>query len=397
MTNYQKGQAAPIMVLILLIALFIILYMLLIPPSERSNLLNRTSDLGGKNVGNIGTSGDSVKTLLLESPGLVSDIKEDKSIRHINPVNIFVKYEPSIKTISNSLTIEKGSFNQQDQTIFFDVDSLDNIRRAILTFAVQENSGRLTIKLNGNVIFDQEIEDTSLQIINLPTSVLTNKNELVFSVNGPGAAFWRTNKYLLQDIKVKEEYEIYNARESRTFVLAKDELENIKKSRLDYSVYCNSVDVKDTGFRMYLNDKLLLSEIITCGSGQRGTEITFDKFKEGENELIFVIDDGDYLINDIKLTNELKKSETRTYFFNINSKDFFDTQDGLKDVFLQMSFDKDGSKISEIWINDFVIYMNTDTDSFSENISDLIEEGQNFIRILPSNEFLIRSLRISLE
>ena len=146
-----------------------------------------------------------------------------------------------------------------------------------------------------------------------------------------------------------------------------------------------------------MNEQLLLSEIITCGSGQRSAEISSSRFVEGENEVLFVIDDGDYLINDIKLTNELKKSETRTYFFNINSKDFFDVQDRLKDVFLDMSFDKEGSKIAEIWVNDFTIFMDTDESSFSEDISELIEEGENFIRILPDNEFLIRSLRITLD
>ena len=62
-----------------------------------------------------------------------------------------------------------------------------------------------------------------------------------------------------------------------------------------------------------------------------------------------------------------------------------------------MSFDKDGSKKAEIWVNDFIIYIDTDSNSFSDNISELVEEGENFIRILPDNEFVIRSLRVTLE
>ena len=399
MTKYQKGQqaAGPIMVLILLIALFIILYLLLIPPEDRSILLNRTADTGNQDNINNGNTGNSVNTLLLESPGLVSGLEEDKSSRNLNPVNIFVKYEPTIKTLSNSLTVEKGSFSDQDQNIFFDASNFQNIRRAVLTFAVKENTGKLMISLNGNVIFNQEIEDTSVQIVNLPTSYLTNKNELVFSVSGPGGAFWRTNKYVLEDVKVKEEYEIANAQEIRTFVLDKDELNNIDTARLDYSVYCNSANSEDSSFRIYLNDELLTSEVVNCGSGQRSVDITSNRFVEGENKLIFIIDQGDYLVNDIKLINNLKKSEKRTYFFNINSRDFFDVQDGVKDVFLQMSFDKDGSKKAEIWVNDFIIYIDTDSNSFSDNISELVEEGENFIRILPDNEFVIRSLRVTLE
>lgn len=395
MKGYQKGQSAgPIMVLILLIALFIIIYLLLIPPADRENLLNRT---GQSNTNNDDTTQNSVGTLLLESPGMVSSDKEDSTVRSIDPINLFVKYEPSIKTLSNSLNIERSSFGKQDQNIFFDLVNVEDIRRAVLTFSVRENRGELIINLNGNNIYTNEIAEKSLQLINLPTAYLEEKNELIFSVDSPGGAFWRTNKYILEDVMLKEEYEIINAQESRAFVLTKNELRNIDKSELQYSIYCNSLDSSDSSFRIYLNEKLISSQIVTCGSGQRNSDIDSSKFIEGENNLIFVIDQGDYLINEIKLVNKLKENEARTYYFNINSRDFFDIQDGLKDVFLQMSFGKEGTKIAEIWVNDFIIYIDTDSSSFSEDISELVEEGENFIRVLPSNEFLIRSLRVTLE
>ena len=401
MISHRKGQTAagPIMVLILLIALFIILYLLLIPPEDRNRLLNRTtSNQNSDKDNNVNPDiSSSVKTLLLESPGIVSATEEDKITRHLNPVSIFVRYEPSLVTLTNSLSVEKGAFSEQDQNIFFDISDVESLRKATLTFAVEESKGRLEINLNENSVFNEEVDETSLQIVNLPKTFLRDKNELVFSVSGPGGAFWSKNEYNLQDVKLKQEYEVLNAKEARTFVIPKNELDNLDKSRLEYGIYCNSLDSKDTSFRIYMNEQLLLSEIITCGSGQRSAEISSSRFVEGENEVLFVIDDGDYLINDIKLTNELKKSETRTYFFNINSKDFFDVQDRLKDVFLDMSFDKEGSKIAEIWVNDFTIFMDTDESSFSEDISELIEEGENFIRILPDNEFLIRSLRITLD
>ena len=398
MVRSRKGQttsAAPIMVLILLIALFIVLYLLLIPPADRDKLLNRNSSSTNQN--NRVDQVNSANTLLLETPGLVSNTKEDISIRNLNPVYLFLRYEPSIKALANSLTVERGSFSGEDRNIFFDISDKERLLRSLLTFAVAENSGKLKVSLNGNIIFDDEIDETSLQIVNLPNSFITDKNEVVFSVSSPGSSFWRTNKYVLQDIKIKEEYELANDREARTFVLSESELNNIDDSRLEFGIYCNSLDSRDTRLRIYLNEEILSSEIITCGTGQRASDIHPDRLVEGENEVLFVIDEGDYLINNIKLVNELKESETRTYFFNINSRDLFDVQDGVKDVFLDMTFDKEGSKIAEIWINDFIIYLDTDSSSFSDNISDLVEEGENFIRILPVNEFLIRSLRITLE
>ena len=125
MISHRKGQTAagPIMVLILLIALFIILYLLLIPPEDRNRLLNRTTSNQNDNKNNDGDydTESSVKTLLLESPGIVSATEEDKITRHLNPVSIFVRYEPSLVTLTNSLSVEKGAFSEQDQNIFFDI------------------------------------------------------------------------------------------------------------------------------------------------------------------------------------------------------------------------------------------------------------------------------------
>ena len=212
MINHRKGQtsAGPIMVLILLIALFIILYLLLIPPEDRNRLLNRTTSNQNNNKdNNVGPDvSSSVKTLLLESPGIVSATEEDKITRHLNPVSIFVRYEPSLVTLTNSLSVEKGAFSEQDQNIFFDISDIKNLRKATLTFAVEESKGKLEVNLNENSVFNEEIDETSLQIVNLPKTFLRDKNELVFSVSGPGGAFWSKNEYNLQDVKLKQEYEV---------------------------------------------------------------------------------------------------------------------------------------------------------------------------------------------
>src|SRR3989344_7678867 len=103
----SKGQATnAIFGLVLLIALFIFLFVLLLPPEDRSNLLNQTTDSGTGN--GLPSTGNGIETLVLESPGLVS-VTEDETLEHkINPINLFVKRAPEIIELASSASLQKS-------------------------------------------------------------------------------------------------------------------------------------------------------------------------------------------------------------------------------------------------------------------------------------------------
>src|SRR3989344_7055571 len=228
----SKGQATnAIFGLVLLIALFIVLFVLLLPPEDRSNLLNQTTDSSGGN--GLPSTGNGIETLVLESPGLVS-VTEDETLEHkINPINLFVKSAPEIIELASSASLQKSLFSEKEQNFAFNVNDLENLEDAKLSFFVSEQEGKLLVKLNGNVVFQSEVGEGS-RIVNLPTSYVGEQNEMIIAVNSPGIAFWSKHYYSLKDIKVKTSFEKLNPQESREFILAENEKDSITKSHVEY-------------------------------------------------------------------------------------------------------------------------------------------------------------------
>ncbi|HLC56293.1 MAG TPA: hypothetical protein VJJ23_03600 [Candidatus Nanoarchaeia archaeon] len=377
---------------LVILALLIVLYVLLLPPAERESLLNQTD-----NEGTPGVNGNGVKTLLLESPGTVYPIENGVLKHDINPVNVYVKIEPEITTLANSLYISRGLFGGQNQNLVFNVNDLSNLNRLVLSFSVTEPRGTLIIEINGNVIFNEKLVVAGSRVIELPISFVNNRNELKFYTNNPGILFWMKNQYSLSEIKLKEEFKKVNSKETRTFTVTKSEKNNVERSTLRYFLYCNSAKDEDTILKIMLNENTIGTENVKCQSGERNTDFNPGLLNEGNNELGFTIDSGDYLINEIKIYNQLKTKMFATYFFSIDSDDYDKIKGDEKNVVLRVSLGP-GNEVKKgtIFINQFTIHINTDENFYEKDISDLVLESENLIKIVPENEFDVNSLRIDL-
>ncbi len=390
----EKGQssAASIMTLIILIALFMVLYLLLLPPADREALLGTQPTNIIDNV----TSG--AQTLLYEIPGKIIPDKEDKIEHSLDPINLFVKSEPTINLLADSIKVSNGAFGNQDQTIAFDVDNKDNLNKAFLVFSVKDQRGNLLISLNGNQIYNNRLNKGEQAVITLPINLLNKRNELKFSASSPGILFFLKNYYTLKDISLKEEFEKINSKESRVFSVSTTEKDNLKSSKLDYFIFCNSLQEPVTSLKIYLNDKLSTSTVISCGGGERGVDLDTDQIKEGQNELLFVIENGDFTISQLKVTNNLNQGIFKVYNFDIAKSDFKLIETNEKDVVLRMSFgDRGKQKKGQILINEDQISFDTTGDTFARDISKTVLQGTNLLRIVPDKEFDVNTLRITIE
>lgn len=391
----KKGQGggSSIMVLLILLALFIVLYVLLLPPSEREDLL----DLNETDTTTTGPGAGS-NALLYEIPGNIVQ-EEDNEIEHkMDSVNIFVKSEPVIRDIASSLQVERSAFGNKDENLLFNVEGISNLNNAILVFSVMQARGSLAIELNGKKIYEKNVKKGAQEILQLPKDLLTERNELKFSVSGPGILFFMKNSYSLRDIKLKLELEKINSKEARTFSVSNTEKDNIDSSRLDYFVFCNSLEEPATSLKIYLNEKVVASQVITCGGGERGVDIDTDLIEQGQNELLFIIDSGDFTISEIKLANKLRKGIFNVYEFDLARKDFDEVIKQNKRVLLTMTFsDRTTLKRGKILINDDQINIDTSSDKFAKDISKSVTDGINKLRIVPDNELIVNTLKITLE
>src|SRR3989344_552522 len=212
-----QSEGGAVAVILIIIALFMVLYLLFISPEERERILD--SNNTGSSIGTSGRSSFSRIELVAESPGLVTPTKEFAIVHRLPGVNIFLKEEPSFKPLSSDLTVSRTLLSENSPTLKFNLDHLEETTTASLIFSVEESEGTLELEINDNIFYSKQIQKKGVEIVEIPKSSLIDRNEIKFRVSSPGIAFWATNKYHLKDISVKQEYVKRNREETRTFTI----------------------------------------------------------------------------------------------------------------------------------------------------------------------------------
>ena len=195
MRKAQGGINAAVLVAI--ITGLIILYILFLPEDEREGILENKSVKKTTN----GDDDEDIDILLEEFPGRLDIVKE---IEEKNIPDIFLFEMTNAKELEkiNPFIVRNGWFDKKDKVVSFGIDDLENTDNIILSFKAKKHRGILTIKLNNEVIFENEIETETVAPITLKKSLLNDENTFEFSVSSVGYRFWRTNEYSLEDMSI---------------------------------------------------------------------------------------------------------------------------------------------------------------------------------------------------
>lgn len=306
------AQAA---VLVALIGLFIVLYILNIPPEARRELLAKgtITDAPGP-AGVAGPDGLGVSNLLLsETPGRV-DYTDQEIVEHsLGSLSLFSASEAEVLKEVAELRIRKAVFEEKFDTIYFEVDDPEQAKNALLNFFVEEGRGILTVKHNGNVIFSKEIVGT---VEPIKLTDLAKENSIEFSVSSPGIAFWKSHEYVLNRVLVTADVKDISRQQSRAlFVVNQEEKAIGRLSRLRFTPECR---VNAVGkLTVLLNGELLFSGIPDCGT-VNVKEFLPGRFVVGENVLTFEASEGAYLLDQITLVTFLDEPREVVYYFNLD-------------------------------------------------------------------------------
>jgi len=382
----KKGQSAGnIAVLVLLIALFITLYVLLIPQEDREKLLNDSNE-----------TSDTIKSsetdiLISENVGLLKPLETDVVKHDIDSVSLFFRNEPRTIDLSNFLNIEKSAFGESFQNLVFNVDDTINLRDITLFFFVQESKGNLIIVLNGQEIYSNKAD--GLQSIILPKNLIMSANELRFMVSSPGMNIFGKNRYRLSDVKLRESFEITNNQAIRNVILSSTEDGDAK---LNYMTFCNKL-ITGARLRIFINKKEKSNELLPCVPQRKNLEIKKTDLVKGENELLFDIDKGDYLLNDITLEVKSGEGGNEKIKFVVSQGQYDKILEGEAILKIEFGFNQDEKKRAVVNINNNEFSFNTDDEKFERLVTKFIRKGNNFIEIKPENEFEIESLEIRIE
>lgn len=370
----RKAQTsgAPAAALVLVIVSFILVFILLLPEEDRDELL-------GSGSGAASVKGDGkVIVLLDESPRTITRLREREFEHRISSFRIFTDEEDTILKSLDSLFIESNGVSNRSISVFAEKGT----KNGRLAFAVNDFSGRLTIRLNGEQIFKGAV-DSVLEPISLQLEA--GENVLLFSVDSPPSwQFWGNNLYDIRGVRITGTIERTEGREStESFFMGREEAnsENIDDAYLSYWVGCGS---RETGrVSVFLNNNLLSSKIPDCDNRQRSS-IDPGHFEEGENELRFVAHEGHYLIDQAVVRTSLKEPIFRRYWFNLNESVFKKVSENKTDINLSLTFVDDGErKIGDIDVNGKRFSLDTRDYKYSRNIDFFVRRGDNSVRIVP--------------
>lgn len=337
----KKGQSgANAGVVVIIVTILIILYILFLPPAEREDLLSGGTGTGGHSTSGSGTSGTGTNgaqymgIVLKENVGTLYELSEDQKDYEMSSFTIGTKTSAGIIKSASAVYVKSSAFQETRDTVRFEVDP-DLTDNLILSFNVDAGLGRLLITLNGNTIFNKELGEGSSPPIYLDSDDLENTNELVFSVSGPGLAFWRYNEYSIEDIKITgDQTDISGSEAVQYITLSNRDLEQVKSSRVRYLASCTERNVKN--FELRFNGDRLFRGTPDCAVY---TYLPIDKedLIAGKNEFEFRIEEGSVLVDRLQLENKLEDPDYPVFYFELN-----------KDIFLKQKDDDYCGKVDGI-------------------------------------------------
>ncbi len=390
----QSANAAGAAVLILIIMLVIIMYVLFLPPSDREELLrgNETEENGDKE--NILEENESI--LLEEQPGRLDYIAE-REYEHNIPSFFLYKTTNAVELKKiNPFVVRNAVFDRKSYNTTFFIQDLENTKNVVLSFQAKKHSGILTIRLNGDVIFDGEITTFNVEPISLPFESLQEKNILDFSVSEVGWQFWKSNEYQLENIRVIADVTDISRQESNNvFYITSIEAENVERAWIKFSPECVP-DVVGT-LELFINNRIVFSGVPDCGI-LNTHEFAPDLLLTGSNNVVFKTGEGSYLIDLIEVKTNLKETPYVVYYFELNSSQYDDILHDELNVNLTFEFVEEGDlKEAKLIINGHETGLYTRERIYSKVIDAYIQKDNNALKIVPKETLDIIKLTIRLD
>ncbi|MBU2639203.1 MAG: hypothetical protein KKG75_00685 [Nanoarchaeota archaeon] len=384
----KRGQAGNIATLISLIALFMIIYILLLPQEARDELLNREDGIPQHM-----TDGISSQILFSKEIGEVSPLKQSRGTIHtISGVNLFSNVESEIITLANNILVNKGIISENSQKLVFYLEYPEDVEKSELYLIIDNAVGNLVVSLNGYEIFNKAVKSNSQELLEMPVGYLRETNTIELSSAAP---FLRSSMHELKSVRLRKQVEIKNKQSTRILSIPASEIKDLEKAILSFSVYCSRNE--DQLLNLKLNGKLVYSDVPFCNLQRTEIEIDSSFINSGVNELILE-SEGDYTLEQVEWESLLRGERASEYAFTISDDDYNDVRRGLKDVFVVFDFAlSDERKIMEFYVNDKKFDIDTSENSYFMTISDYLEKGGNLIRLRPKNSFEIIEMRVELE
>lgn len=425
----RRGQsAASAAILVAIIAGFLILYILFLPPAEREALLfgggSGGTGPGGSAVpgGSYGAGGTGVFTqygpvvMLAAVPGTLRLQRSPTEEHNVPSATIFTSVRTEEIRSIDSAIVKNGVFSSQQVDIEFQARE-GMSTNYLVSFNVREaGSAPLRVSLNGHLLQERPMVPGTPPPITLPSDYLVEgTNTLTLSTSAGGMAFWESNAYFLTGILVSADLvDASGSVSEQTFSLDENELASMEKAELQFVPECdprragrltvqlNTRLVRDTSSND-TNATIEIPNILYTGNVDCGvlfeTDVPREHLRLGENRMLFASNGGQYVIDRIKLVVHLKQDDYPVYYFNVNPEMYDSLDAGRGAMRLTLTFaDYRAIKRGEIVVNGFVQAFESRDYAYQALIDpSIITPGPNTIQVIPHVDKLdIAELRVEL-
>lgn len=373
----SSGSGAAVLVAI--IAGLIILYILFLDPEQREELLETDSD--GKRKSN---DDDLVTAILLdEDPGTLDRLQDDEFEIDIPAFNLFRSTDAKEIEAYNDFSIRNGWFDKKTVEKTFIIDDLANTNDIVLSFLAKNHKGTLAITLNSELIYENPLETQNVLPVKLRKKYLKKgENTITFSVSPVGIAFFRTNEYNLENVRVIADITDISRQQTRNiFTIEPWKYNNLDKATIKFDPECRqeTVGVLD----VIINDINIFSGIPDCGILNKYL-VPIGTFNAGVNDVVFKTNQGSYIVDQIKIDLELEEITSPLYWFDVSEDLFRNVTADEVDVNLTLLFiDDDEEKLLDINVNGRMTRVDQEEPVYNRRLNSWIEEGRNYIKLIP--------------
>ncbi len=398
----RKGQAVNATYLLSMIALFIVLYIILLPEGEKERLTQEpgqddifgSTDTYGYGPSDQFVNGPSAgaKTFISESPGVVYPTLKNVFSKPLASVNLFSEGKQQIDDLAGSISVSHNLFSETTKVVTFSFDDVAQVNSASLLFSVTSGEGNLIIKLNNQEIYNQKIETSDLPL-SLPKHLLKQNNKLEFAVSAPGV--FGENAYELQHVQLVKQLQLQNNLETRTFILSEGDKKNLQGLTLYYFVNCFTVQEQGR-LIVKLNGNIISDNLVVCDAGEVSIDLDPQMLISGRNVLEFSIDQGKYVLEKVLVEGAVQQDQFPSYTFVLSRADIDQLRRGGRMQVNMRFFDDGYRKALNLHINGRPLYVDTTTGGFFADVTDYVLEGQNVVRVVPAFELEIVDLEVFL-
>lgn len=394
----KKGDAAYAAVLVFLFAVFLILYVLLIPSDARNELLDLNTGSSGGNSGSSSITGTTNSRILLDvSPGRIEEEGRTQYEYSLPSVKLVRTTDAEIVKKENPFIVKNSWFTKKSKQLEFEITDKANINNLLLSFNTLKNEGTLTVKLNTYSIYEKDINQYNSEPIILSKEKLKEGiNILEFSTSSVGIAFWDTNDYSFENVQILADVTDVSGQDTKTVFNILDSRDNINEARLRFVPECEGLEAGRLHIRINANE--IFSAVPDCNV-LNTVFIPPAYIETGINEVGFKTEQGTYLVDRIKVKTDLKEKREPKFYVYIDEDQWEDISDSDYIANLTMEFVVDDEYVNmklEVNNRDIGIYQRDE--EFTQTIDSYLEEGNNVIKLSVDDDSVdVLKLAIKIE